>query len=79
MPSATERPRRRRAPKPQPATREKTCQACGDTYTYPTKGSPANRYYCELCAELPARHRQILKRLHKRVAALEREIERLKQ
>ena len=58
----------------QPATREKTCGACGEKYIYPEKGSKATRFHCELCAELPSHYRKILTRMGKRIQSLERKI-----
>ena len=61
-------------PRLQPATRDKTCQICGEEYTYPEKGSRATRFHCEDCAELPPNHRKILTRMSKRIRALERKL-----
>ncbi len=58
----------------QPATREKTCQVCGNSYVYPEKGSKATRFNCESCAELPVHFRKVLARLGKRIQTLERKI-----
>ncbi len=45
-------------PKPQPATRLRTCRACGKQFEYPLKGSPATRFHCEDCVDHPARNPQ---------------------
>ena len=58
----------------QPATRDKTCGVCGETYTYPEKNSKATRFHCELCAGLPSHYRKILTRMGKRIQSLERKI-----
>lgn len=61
-------------PRLQPATRDKTCQICGEEYTYPEKGSGATRFHCEPCAELPPNQRKILTKMSKRIRALERKL-----
>jgi hypothetical protein len=58
----------------QPATREKKCQICGESYIYPEKNSNATRFHCEVCVELPPAHRKILGRMAKRIELLERKI-----
>lgn len=58
----------------QPATRDKTCSACGVVYVYPEKGSRATRFHCETCAELPTHFRKILTRLGKRIQTLEKKL-----
>lgn len=66
-------------PRPQPATREKTCAVCGEAYTYPEPGSPATRHLCALCCELSARQRKVLTRMGKRIQSLERTIAKLQK
>jgi hypothetical protein len=61
-------------PKLQPATREKTCQVCGESYIYPEKDSKATRFHCDVCVELPPAHRKILGRMAKRIASLEKQL-----
>lgn len=58
----------------QPATRDKTCQICGEPYVYPEKNSDATRFHCEVCAGLSPAHRKILGRMAKRIASLERKL-----
>jgi hypothetical protein len=58
----------------QPASREKTCQVCGNSYVYPEKDSRATRFHCESCAELPLHFRKVLACLSKRIQTLERKI-----
>jgi len=66
-----------KTPKPQPATREKTCRICGSSYTYPVKGSAATRHVCEVCSDLPAHQRKVLTRMSQRIETLERALSRL--
>jgi hypothetical protein len=68
-----------KTPKPQPATREKTCRICGASYTYPMKESAATRHTCELCSDLPAHQRKVLTRMSQRIEKLERALSRLSQ
>ena len=65
-------------PKPQPATRDKTCSVCGETYVYPEPGSPATRFHCELCVGLSAHAKKVLGRLSKRITSLEKTVDKLK-
>jgi len=67
-----------KTPKPQPATREKTCQVCGESYVYPEPGSPATRFHCELCVALSAHDKKVLGRLAKRISVLEKTVDKLK-
>ena len=67
-----------KTPKPQPATRQKTCQVCGEAYVYPQPGSLATRFHCELCVALSAHDKKVLGRLAKRITSLEKTIEKLK-
>ncbi|MGC9450335.1 MAG: hypothetical protein ACP5I4_02715 [Oceanipulchritudo sp.] len=57
-----------------PATKEKTCQICGESYVYPEKESNATRFHCEACAGLPAQYRKILTKMSKRIQSLERKV-----
>jgi hypothetical protein len=57
--------------KPQPATRIRTCRACGKKFEYPIKGNPATRHHCEECVDIPADVRKILERLSSRIQTLE--------
>ncbi|MCK6455410.1 MAG: hypothetical protein L6Q92_02605 [Phycisphaerae bacterium] len=50
----------------------RVCRACGEKYRYPVKHSPAQRFYCELCAQLPTTVRAVFERLTRRVVELER-------
>lgn len=61
----------------QPATHERTCQVCGQIYTYPEKGSESTRHLCAACAVLPAPTVQVLKRLTRRISTLERTVKKL--
>jgi len=65
-------------PKPQPATKEKTCQVCGTPYTYPEPGVRSTRFHCELCVELSAHGKKVLGRMAKRITSLEKQISKLK-
>ena len=58
----------------QPATKDKTCQVCGESYTYPEKGSNATRFHCAVCAALPETLRKILIKMSKRIQSLERKM-----
>jgi len=67
------------ATKPQPATRLRTCRACGTRYEYPLKSDPvATRHHCADCAPLPSPLRKVSERLLLRVQKLELEVARLK-
>ncbi|HSH10081.1 MAG TPA: hypothetical protein VK995_06805 [Oceanipulchritudo sp.] len=66
-------------PKPQPAIREKTCQVCGESYTYPEAGSLATRFHCELCVGLSEHSKKVLGRMAKRITSLEKSIDKLKK
>ena len=64
-------------PKPQPATKEKTCQVCGESYVYPEPGSRGTRFHCELCVDLSNHAKKVLGRLSKRISSLEKQIKKL--
>ena len=66
-------------PKPQPATRLRTCRACGKQFEYPLKGNPATRFHCEECVYIPADLRKVAERLFARVQKLELTVKRLEQ
>ena len=66
-------------PKPQPATRMRTCRACGKQFEYPIKGNPATRFHCEECVDLPADTRKVAERLFTRMQKLELTVKRLEQ
>ena len=59
----------------QPATRDKTCQVCGESYVYPEINSSATRFHCELCVELSPVQRKVLGRMAKRISSIERKLE----
>ena len=63
--------------KPQPATRIRTCRACGKQFEYPIKGSLATRFHCEECVDIPPDIRTIFERLSNRIQKLEHTIKRL--
>lgn len=65
--------------KPQPATRLRTCRACGKQFEYPIKGSTATRFHCEECVDIPADTRKVAERLFARVQKLEMTVKRLEQ
>ena len=65
--------------KPQPATRLRTCRACGNRFEYPVKGSAATRHHCGECVEVPAHLRRVAERLLSRVQALENAVQRLEK
>ena len=65
-------------PKPQPATRIRTCRSCGTKFEYPLKGSDATRFHCEHCVTLDPKSRKIMERLNLRIRELERTVEKLK-
>jgi hypothetical protein len=58
---------------------ERLCRACGTKYKYPVPKSLATRFYCELCAELPAGVRAVIERLHKQVKSLSAEVAKLRK
>ncbi|MEI8340292.1 MAG: hypothetical protein WCH43_02010 [Verrucomicrobiota bacterium] len=55
----------------QPATRIRTCRACGKQFEYPIKGSKATRHHCEECVNIPHGIRTIMERLSARIHSLE--------
>jgi len=63
--------------KPQPATRLRTCRACGRQFEYPLKGNPATRFHCEDCVDIPPDTRKLAERLFSRVQKLELTVKRL--
>jgi hypothetical protein len=65
--------------KPQPVTRIRTCRACGKQFEYPLKGSPATRFHCEDCVDIPTDTRKLAERLFSRVQKLELTVKRLEQ
>ncbi len=64
------------AKKPQPATRVRTCRACGAKYEYPILGAKATRHHCGDCAFLPENVRRIFERVELRLRAIERALAR---
>lgn len=65
--------------KPQPASRIRTCRACGTKYEYPLREDPAaTRHHCTDCAPVPAHLRKVGERLLLRIQKLEIEVARLK-
>ena len=66
-------------PKPQPATRLRTCRACGKQFEYPLKGSTATRFHCEECVLIPPDTRKVAERLFSRLQKLELTVKRLEQ
>lgn len=60
--------------KPQPATRTRTCRACGAHYEYPLKGHAATRHHCDDCVLLPADIRRLAEKFLLRLQALERTV-----
>ncbi len=65
--------------KPQPATRQRTCRACGKQFEYPLKGSTATRFHCEECVDIPEETRKVAERLFTRLQKLELTVRRLEQ
>jgi hypothetical protein len=63
--------------KPQPATRIRTCRACGKQFEYPVKGSMATRFHCAECVDLAPDLRKLAERLYARVQKLELTVKRL--
>ena len=65
--------------KPQPATRLRTCRACGKQFEYPLKGNPATRFHCEECVDIHPDTRKVAERLFTRLQKLELTVKRLEQ
>ncbi len=65
------------ATKPQPATRIRTCRACGKQFEYPIKGSTATRFHCEDCVRIDADLRLLFERLSSRLQKIESALNRL--
>ncbi|HPA19580.1 MAG TPA: hypothetical protein PLU30_17665 [Verrucomicrobiae bacterium] len=61
--------------KPQPATRIRTCRACGRRYEYPLKGNLATRHHCDECVHVAPDIRRIVEKLSARIQALEKALE----
>jgi chaperonin cofactor prefoldin len=59
--------------------RKRVCRGCNESYDYPVPRSPATRFYCDSCAELPAEVRAILEKYNKRIKAMAAQIEKLEQ
>jgi len=64
--------------KPQPATRIRTCRACGTKHEYPLKGKASTRHHCAECVGIPPPLRKVSERLLLRIQKLEHEIARRK-
>ncbi|MFZ4774402.1 MAG: hypothetical protein ACOYM3_03510 [Terrimicrobiaceae bacterium] len=64
--------------RPQPATRVRTCRACGTKFEYPLKGDASTRHHCAECAAIPAPLRKVNERLLLRIQKLELDVSRLK-
>jgi len=62
------------AAKLQPATRIRTCRACGKQFEYPVKGSDATRHHCEDCVRLDPDTRKVFERLAVRIQKLEAQL-----
>jgi len=62
------------AAKPQPATRIRTCRACGKQFEYPLKGSAATRHHCEDCVGIDPETRKVFERLSSRIQRLEAQL-----
>lgn len=60
-------------------TSKRVCRACNESYDYPVLRSPATRFHCEACAELPAETRALFEKYNKRVKALTAQVEKLEQ
>lgn len=67
------------AAKPQPATRIRTCRACGKQFEYPLKGSPATRHHCEDCVGIDPETRKVFERLSSRIQRLEAQLKQAAQ
>ncbi|HEX4084458.1 MAG TPA: hypothetical protein VHY22_06095 [Chthoniobacteraceae bacterium] len=63
--------------KPQPATRLRTCRACGRQFEYPLKGNKSTRFHCEDCVDLPPETCKLAERLFSRIQKLEMTVKRL--
>ncbi len=70
-------PKAKKPRKPLPATKERTCQGCGEKYTYPEKDSKATRFHCEICSTLSKDTRKIFERQQKKIRGLERDLKKL--
>ncbi len=59
--------------------RTRVCRACNESYLYPVPKSPATRFYCETCAELPAGVRAMFEKYNRRIKALSAQLDKLEQ
>lgn len=60
-------------------SRPRICRACNETYEYPVLKSPATRFYCPTCAELPAQTRGMFEKFNRRIKAMSSQLEKLEQ
>lgn len=67
------------AAKPQPATRIRTCRACGKQFEYPLKGSVSTRHHCEDCVGIDPETRKVFERLSSRIQRLEAQLKQAEQ
>lgn len=58
---------------------KRVCRACNESYEYPVPRSPATRFHCASCAELPQETRALFEKYNKRVKALLGQVEKLEQ
>ena len=58
---------------------ERVCRACHQTYRYPVPRSPATRFHCEVCVDLPLNLRSTLERMTKRITQLTSRVEKLER
>jgi hypothetical protein len=57
----------------------RTCRVCGRTYKYPVPKSLATRFQCDVCVQLDEDVRAMFEYFHKKIKALQREVDGLKK
>lgn len=58
---------------------KRVCRACNEMYEYPVLKSPATRFHCAACAELPLELRTLFEKYNKRVKGLLAQVDKLEQ
>jgi hypothetical protein len=59
--------------------KQRACRACGEMYFYPVRHSPATRFHCEACVELPGEVRAVFERFNRRIKTLTSQLDKLEQ
>ncbi len=57
----------------------RVCRVCQETYDYPLPGSPATRFHCEVCVDLPIRVRAVLEKHNRRIKELTTQVDQFRR